>query len=121
MSRRKSESTGPATLRQAKKKQPEAELGGPLVSMLPECGRCPASVVHRRPSGPDDGPRGLTTVTSRGSSGPFGTDLANGGRDPANRLTDATALPYRRWHDVVGTPRERTATPALEDDKGTTT
>ena len=33
VSRRKSESTGPATLRQAKKKRPEAELGGPLVTM----------------------------------------------------------------------------------------
>jgi len=35
-SRRKSESTGPATLRQAKKKRPEAELGGPLGQSVPE-------------------------------------------------------------------------------------
>ena len=37
VSRRKSESTGPARVRQAKKKRPEAELGGPLgMKRLPE-------------------------------------------------------------------------------------
>ena len=40
VSRRKSESTGPATLRQAKKKRPEAELGGPLSTSLPEGDPC---------------------------------------------------------------------------------
>lgn len=35
-SRRKSESTGPAQLRLTKKRRPEAELGGPLPTSLPD-------------------------------------------------------------------------------------
>nr|WP_235509006.1 ScyD/ScyE family protein [Terrabacter sp. Soil810] len=48
VSRRKSESTGPATLRQAKKKRPEAELGGPLGQRLPE--RAPKTLTEPTPS-----------------------------------------------------------------------
>ena len=48
VSRRKSESTGPATLRQAKKKRPEAELGGPLGKRLPE--RAPKTLTGPIPS-----------------------------------------------------------------------
>ena len=92
VSRRKSESTGPATLRQAKKKRPEAELGGPLVTKSTRDGRCRARGVHGR----------TPTETSRqGSSLPFGHTSRTAAAKTAKRVTAATALPYRRRHGVA--------------------